>query len=476
MSSLKELCRRYTRLEQEDILALEKLELFVPLIADLTGSDIFIDCMAPEQQAAIVVAWASPSHSPSLYSRSVVGDLALRENEPAVFKTFETGGGNMKIRGISQEDVQIQQTVVPISGCRSEIVAVLIMEQNISEQVALENEAIVLTQTTEYLTNALMEIILNETEDISLLQDGIIIVDYEGKVTFANPIAKTLLAQISSCRDFLGRRVFEIFPQSNLMLMSMQERKPFVREMTIDDMTIVIKTLPLRDKDAVIGAVAILTDITELRKKEQELILKSTVIQEIHHRVKNNLQTVASLLRLQTRRTDSQEVKQALKECINRILSIALVHEVLSKEGSERMEVTQIVEQLVHMVARTMTGDDKRLEVVVEGGPLLLDSQQATCMAMIIDELTQNSIKHAFEQRALGEIRVIFKREEKKVSINYQDDGIGLPVNFSLLSSRNLGLQIVENLAKESLNGTFEIWDVGNGMKARITFPTITEG
>jgi two-component sensor histidine kinase len=196
----------------------------------------------------------------------------------------------------------------------------------------------------------------------------------------------------------------------------------------------------------------------------------------MHHRVKNNLQTIAMLLRLQLR--DGREVsgREVLTETINRILSIAAVHEILSVEGFRLINVRELLEKVTQTVSQTMTRPPLRVTVAIEGDELYMPSQQATSVALAVTELVQNALEHAFPGRAEGRIRIVLGQTEREWIMEVTDDGVGVPTGTDPLSTDNLGLKIVRALATEDLKGRFDL-GAGHtaGTRATIAVPRVRD-
>jgi two-component sensor histidine kinase len=189
--------------------------------------------------------------------------------------------------------------------------------------------------------------------------------------------------------------------------------------------------------------------------------------------VKNNLQTVASLLRMQSRRVASPESKEALEESIRRISSIALVHETLSKDASERVEFDDVASRVVDMVGEGLTGAGRPVNFTLTGSAGHLPSEVATPLALILVELCQNAIEHAFNEQP-GKVLVEIDRTpfdgHAGLRMEVADDGAGMPEGFSLETGANLGLQIVRTLVESELGGRIEIVSDG-GTHVRIVVP-----
>ncbi len=221
-----------------------------------------------------------------------------------------------------------------------------------------------------------------------------------------------------------------------------------------------------------ISLLSTLANQTALAIENSSLIVRSAVVREMHHRVKNNLQTIAMLLRLQLR--DSREVsgREVLTETINRILSIAAVHEILSVEGFRLINVRELLEKVTRTVSQTMARPRLHATVTIRGEDLFMPSQQATSVALAVTELVQNALEHAFPDRAEGRIQITLEQSEREWLVDVTDDGVGVPPGTDLLATDNLGLKIVRALATEDLHGRFELRAAeGSGTRAMMGIP-----
>ena len=223
------------------------------------------------------------------------------------------------------------------------------------------------------------------------------------------------------------------------------------------------------------GALLTVHDETEVRRKERELKVKSAMIQEIHHRVKNNLQVIAALLRMQARRSESEEVRRALNDSVARILSVAVVHEFFAQQEAKIINIRDVSQRIVNHTRQGILHLDKRIRLTLSGPGIYLPAQQATTCALIINELLQNAVEHGYERKPGGTISVDLKDDGDRVVIAVVDDGQGLPEDFSLEQADSLGLQIVQTLVHDDLKGQFELRE-GDGVSAIVTFPKQTLG
>ena len=217
----------------------------------------------------------------------------------------------------------------------------------------------------------------------------------------------------------------------------------------------------------------LLRDVTDVRRRERELITKDATIREIHHRVKNNLQTVAALLRLQARRAVEPEARIALEEAVHRVGSIAIVHETLSMTPDEEVPFDLIADRLLAMVtevARVHPDGAGSVVAVREGTFGDFGAEVATPLALVLTELVQNAVEHGFAGTG-GLVTVRPERLAGELRVVVEDDGRGLPEPFELESSASLGLQIARTLLEE-LHGTLTLGPrEGGGTRAEIGVP-----
>jgi two-component sensor histidine kinase len=224
------------------------------------------------------------------------------------------------------------------------------------------------------------------------------------------------------------------------------------------------------------GAVVLVRDISELRRRDRLLLSKDATIREIHHRVKNNLQTISSLLRLQGRRLESPEAKAAIEESVRRIGSIALVHETLSREAGEDVPFIEIVRPLVRMVEEGLLSPERPVRFTVSGDAGKLPATVATPMAVVLTELLQNAVGHAFGGAVVveeGRVEVNLDNDLHTLRVTVTDNGAGLPPGFDLDRSTGLGLSIVRTLVTTELGGTIQLRsaDGGRGTTVELVVP-----
>jgi signal transduction protein with GAF and PtsI domain len=223
---------------------------------------------------------------------------------------------------------------------------------------------------------------------------------------------------------------------------------------------------PHRFTDEEIALFSTLANQTALAIENARLVTNAAIVREMHHRIKNNLQSVAMLLRLQMSGDHQVSAQEVLHESVNRILSIAAVHEVLSQRGFRQVDVREVLVRVTRAVAQNMQRPGLEFEVIVKGDEIALPSQAATSLALAVNELVQNALEHAFVGRPKGSVVVHLRGDAKEVTIEVRDDGIGLAAG----SPRQLGLEIVETLVVEDLNGRWSL-EANGGTIARIAIP-----
>jgi two-component sensor histidine kinase len=228
---------------------------------------------------------------------------------------------------------------------------------------------------------------------------------------------------------------------------------------------------PHRFTDDEIALFSTLANQTALAIENARLVTNAAIVREMHHRIKNNLQNVAMLLRLQMSGDREISAQEVLHESVNRILSIAAVHEVLSQRGFRLVDLKDVLTRVGLAVAQNMQRPDLEVEVVVKGDEVALPSQTATSLALAANELIQNALEHAFAGRAQGRVVVSLQQAPGELTLEVRDNGVGLTGS----SSRQLGLEIVETLVCEDLHGEWVL--MGNdGTVARITVPLENRG
>lgn len=302
-------------------------------------------------------------------------------------------------------------------------------------------------------------------------EDGLMVVDAQKVIIAVNNKARHIF-QVLHVADVLGRRTNDLAINWPLVGMVIDTGIAESKQFFMHGRLLLMKVLPVPARPKSNCAIVILQDITELHKKDEELLIKSAVIKEIHHRVKNNLQTIVSLLRLQERRTESSEAKSILQDCIGRVNSIAVVHEYLSQQGDGMIDVGKVAKSIYQALVSSMLNSDFVLETDFATDNVLLPSEKATSIALILNELLQNAIEHAFAGRTNGKLTVRFNDSGSCYELLIADNGVGLPPDFAWQQSSSLGLKIIKTMAEADLKGSFALVPLADGgVQASVIIP-----
>lgn len=295
-------------------------------------------------------------------------------------------------------------------------------------------------------------------EGISVL-DGILFFEQDGTILYANRAAKKLGDIFGIDRRLQGTSIYSSTLKVGRIKKALEDRVGTIDEELYGDIALRQVMIPV-----VIGVkwkrgILVLQDKTELRKRDQELLVKNSVIKEVHHRVKNNLQSVAGLLRMQSRRSGSDDVKQALQDSIHRIESMALVHEIVSNFDEDYVSLRSIIEELWRLLRQGLGSSEQRIEMEYTGDDIIMSSHKASYVSLVMNELFSNLFKHAFKNKTEGQVQVEVRdvkdtENRDMLNIIITDTGCGLPEDFESTRQRRLGLQIIDNLVRNELDGT----------------------
>ncbi len=249
-------------------------------------------------------------------------------------------------------------------------------------------------------------------------------------------------------------------------------------EVEAEGTTVRLRIIPLTADGVRTAALVLCRDVTEVRRRERELVGKDATIREIHHRVKNNLQTVAALLRLQARRLPADETgaREALAEAERRIGSIAVVHETLSQVRSDAVDFDEVADRVVALTGEMGSGGGSGQVVVRRKGTFgLLAPEVATPLALVLVELVQNAVEHGLAGRD-GEVTVEVQVAAgpgpgDRLTVSVADDGAGLPADFDPVDGGGLGLQIVRTLVEGELGGSLRVTRAEPGTRVVLDLP-----
>jgi two-component sensor histidine kinase len=314
-----------------------------------------------------------------------------------------------------------------------------------------------------------------EVDEAPRVGDGVARLDASARVDFASPNFVSALHRMGIHGNTQGARLGELGFDESPVRAAFAIGLPITQEIERRDVVVLLRCIPFLQNGRVTGAVVLLRDVSDLRRRDRLLVSKDATIREIHHRVKNNLQTISSLLRLHGRRLESEEAREALEESVRRIRSIALVHETLSTGASQEVDFGDIVRQLVRMVGEGIVSDDRPVRLIVEGDPGELRAEVATPLALVLTELLQNALEHGFPAEGYADrpeparVVVSLANDGTKLLVRVADNGVGLPPNFTL-EGPTLGLTIVRTLVTTDLDGVIAM-DSDGGTVVEVRVP-----
>jgi two-component system, sensor histidine kinase PdtaS len=478
---LLDLAHANTDLQGAALRHLQRLVASWQPLADLCFADLI--ALAPvegeEGHRFVVLAHVRPVTGQTLYPAELVGTVVQEVERPLVARAWrkhEIVGGDATVLG-SAERARTQ--CIPLL-LHDEPIAVVSREaptasgrrQGELERVYLDTfERFARMMTEEAFPFARDEVQLEEAPRVA---DGVILLDDQLQIRFTSPNAISSLHRMGIHAYTNGLQLGEIGFDQDAAETAFRLRVPVTEEIERGETSLLIQAIPLLEHGRSTGAMLLVRDVTDLRRRDRILLSKDATIREIHHRVKNNLQTIAALLRLQGRRLHSTEAQEAIKESERRIRSIAIVHETLSRDATDIVDFADIIGPLVRVVEETVSTPELRLHFDVEGDAGWLPGEVATPLAVALNELMQNAVDHAFPVdeggESEGQVRVRLRRGEGELAIDVIDDGVGLPPGFTLEQSRGLGLSIVQGLVTSELGGSLELRDDG-GTRVSLRVP-----
>ncbi len=480
MSTLGDLLAEHTVLPGNAVDHLHAVVGEWQLLADLSFAD-FLMWVRRDDGALVCVAQVRPNTAPTVLLTDAVGTLNLGHELPVVTDAFNTGAivrqnpaGQQDSHGLNVEAVPVRYT--------NNVVAVLTHQTALAARNASPLESAYLDCAGDLLF-MLSEGTFPNVGDVAMSRssprvgDGFIRLNGTGIVTFASPNALSAYHRMGLAAELEGHNLVTVTRPLISDPFEAQELADHVRDslgggssmrMEVDagGAAVLLRTLPLVVHGNAVGAGVLIRDVTEVKRRDRALLSKDATIREIHHRVKNNLQTVAALLRLQARRTNNAEGREALIESVRRVSSIALVHDALSMSVDEEVNLDEVIDRILPIMNDVAAPVDSETPVRINrvGELGVLDADRATALIMVITELVQNAIEHAFDRSSQqGCVTIRAERSARWLDVVVHDDGRGLPEGFSLEKSDRLGLQIVRTLVSAELDGSLGMHEVSSG-------------
>jgi len=442
------------------------------LLADLSFADLVLWAPLPAEQAWLALAQVRPTTGPTAFPGDVVGSVRAAGEQPLLEAAVTQGRICREGDPDWQRGVPVRHETIPV--CRSgRVVAVIERSTNLDSARTPSRMDLAFLRAADDLAQMVAAGLFPCPASSPTLvrsprvTDGMVRLSRSGKVSYASPNALSAYRRLGLTADLAGRELGPLTarlcasstPRDDSLMLAAGGRAHLETEIEANGSVVQMRAIPLVVDGASAGALILLRDVTELRHRERELTTKDATIREIHHRVKNNLQTVAALLRLQARRMRVPEAVAALDEAVRRVGSIALVHETLSQATGEVVDFDDIARQIA-LMAGELSAPEARITPVLIGRFGMLSGSVATPLALVLTELMHNAVQHGLASAggpATGTLELTADRRQDRIAVTVADNGGGFPPGFDLEATSSLGLQIVRTLVVGELGGTLVI-------------------
>ncbi|MBG6239595.1 two-component sensor histidine kinase [Mycetocola sp. CAN_C7] len=490
MSTLSDLVLANGRSTDEDVDWLHMLVGDAQLLADLAFADIVL--WVPTADGSFMsVSHYRPSSAATLFYRDFVGQLIKPQWRAQVSEAFASGQITDSTAPDWYEETPTRVRAVPVMRRLAATspenttapIAVLTRHTNLGEARTPSRQEL----TFNECANDLFEMIATgDFPDLSAptgprrgaprASDGLIRLDVDGVTTFASPNALSAFNRMGFNDELEGESLAEVTTQilpgkqviDESLPLVVTGRAPWRTDIEARGVTVSLRAIPLRHRGERAGAIVLCRDVSELRHQERELITKDATIREIHHRVKNNLQTVASLLRIQGRRAHTDEAREALTQAMRRVAAIAVVHDTLSEGLTQDVNFDEVFERVLMLIAEVASSHNTTVHPRKTGEFGVLPSAYATPLALALTELVTNAVEHGLAGRD-GEVEIVADRSGDELTVLVRDNGIGLQEGKV---GTGLGTQIVRTLIQGELGGTIDWHTVmGSGTEVTIEVP-----
>ena len=485
MATFSELISSNSILSDQEAEHLAALVAEWRLLADLSFADLvlWLPIRKDEKswpQGFIAIAQIRPTTAATVFSDDLIGIKISWGQRPLIDQALSDNQVIKDSKPVRVGEIMIKEETIPVI-YENKTLAIVARHRNADlmrmpsklELNYREIAHIIFQMVSE--GNFPIRNSIYSSESAPRVGDGLIRLDVNGTVFFASPNARSALSRVGYQGELEQKNLGEVFSSlghgesqpidetwKSLLSGKSLKRAEYESNNGVIDLLVI----PLTQGKDRIGAIVLIHNITELRNRDKALITKDATIKEIHHRVKNNLQTVSALLRLQSRRVEDPVASAALAEAVRRVASIALVHETLSNQSAETVEFDQVFDQIIKNAVEL---NPRSIEFKKLGNFGSFDSKIATALSLVITELIHNALEHGLSETG-NLLQVEVKIEGNQYSVTVSDNGSGLPDNFDIEKSSNLGLQIANTLTKNELNGNIKLFRKDDFTFGQITF------
>ena len=477
-------------LTPDDVLRLGELTAEWQLLADLSFADLVLWIPKRQDQKSWpeghrAVAQIRPMTAATVFTHDLIGNEVTWGSRTDLDQALSSGEIIRDSRAEQVGEIEIKVECIPVFFL-GRVIAVISRHRNLETMRTPSRLELNYREIANHIYRMIAEGNFPVKDNVYLAEaaprvgDGLVRMNISGEVLFASPNARSALNRVGWDKDVEGQNFGQVLdslvsaisplnPKEENWQISMSGKQLRREEFENSGGVLDLLAIPLTEGDNRIGAVVLVHNVTELRRKDRALISKDATIREIHHRVKNNLQTVSALLRLQARRIEDPKASAAIEEAVRRVVSIALVHETLSATSQDLVQFDEVITKIIQGASElNIRPNEIQIKKVGEFG--LISSMVATPLALVLTELIHNALEHGLSDSGdLVELRI--NRQAASMTITVTDNGAGIPNDFSLELNTNLGLQIVQTLTKNELAGKIEFIKQNIGTQVQISFP-----
>ncbi|MBI5231404.1 MAG: histidine kinase N-terminal domain-containing protein [Coriobacteriales bacterium] len=469
LAGMEHAARAWGSLGRKATTHLDNVSHNLQLVADMGYGDAAL-AVVRDDGSLEVVDDARPNTAVAPFAASRAGRVLSADDEPEAYRALSSGDSVVGTRRRITRGISYVTAAYPIGDDAPFAVVVRDVAQQVVEAPGAMEKAFM--DIAEELLDALRIEPLRDPrtgEPFATERragDGVIRVNAAGTIGYASPNAVNIMRLAGVEGSLVGSPASELPGAALAISPALGTSGAGMRtEIEVGERVFGYRTIALPA-----GAVILVEDRTEARRREQQIKVKEATIREVHHRVKNNLQTIASLLRIQARRAESEEARRALAEATERVGSMAVVHDLLAGSEEERVDFAEAARTVVDLVRSGLAGESSAISVSVEGSSGQVDARTATSLALATAELVHNAIEHGFTGSEAGSVVVSMRRVPGELVLTVRDDGVGLPEGFEAVSAANLGLAIVRTVVEDDLRGTLA-FSGGRGTTVTVRVP-----
>ena len=497
-------CKDYGRLDAASIAAILDVAKMLKLFSQISEYEVFIDIKVADEDFMFVIAEQLSERS--YYEYSYLGDFIYRDNEPAVFKAYETAQVQESLgTSIDKKNggrIITTQRAIPIMH-EGKAVGILILEKSIDVTGGSTYSTL---QQTSQISTIMLTLMQAKIENADIqIHEGVMFFDHDGMLLYANKYSEDLYRSFGyvslqgrhfDALNLTSQEFISLINEFVLKREQPKEEQPRDIQESLDSLraancvtlengmdicffqeqTVIIGSRYFRIRFAVLTKlesflIMFIDDVTQAKRFESGENGYLVTNREMQHRVKNNLMTVVSLLRLQARQCDNQQAKEIIDIAVNRILSISTTFEILVQGDSVSVPVLDVLRNIRDNHLDLLANTGLEVDIQVSGVDFLLDSESSTRLGLVINELLQNAIKHAFPQRTSGSIKVTTASHGDVKIVQVRDNGVGF--DTSVKKEGTFGLLIIKGLVQDSLNGKITINSGDKGTTVSLAFKQI---